>query len=293
MISACPATALPRGNPDIPHNMRPILVDSITRREARPARVPPGSRPPNRVPGARLATGAAIATGAGLAAAAVAHAGPGITALGPVRRALFPRLAGQGAADHVALTFDDGPDPAATPGFIDLLDSRGVHATFFLLGSMVAKAPGLAADIAAAGHEVGVHGWDHQYLVLRGPRATRDDLTRARDIIANASGRVPTLFRPPYGVLSTSALVTARALGLTPVLWTCWGREWAPGSTPESVFAVLTANLAGGGTVLLHDSDCTSPPGSARAALGALPMLLDECAGRGLRVGTVGQHGIG
>jgi peptidoglycan/xylan/chitin deacetylase (PgdA/CDA1 family) len=275
--------------------MRPILVDSITRREARYPRVPPVPRPPGRATGAALATGAAIATGAGLAAAglAVAHAGPGITALGPVRRALFPRLAGQGTADHVALTFDDGPDPAATPGFLDLLDSRGLHATFFLLGSMVAKAPGLAADIAAAGHEVGVHGWDHRYLVLRGPRSTRDDLARATDIIASASGRVPTLFRPPYGVLSTAALATARTLGLTPVLWTCWGREWAPDSTPESVFAVLTANLAGGATVLLHDSDCTSPPGSARAALGALPMLLDECAGRGLRVGTVGQHGIG
>jgi peptidoglycan/xylan/chitin deacetylase (PgdA/CDA1 family) len=276
--------------------MRPIVVDSITRREARYPRVPPSApRPPGRATGAALATGAAIATGAGLAAAglAVAHAGPGITALGPVRRALFPRLAGQGAPDHVALTFDDGPDPAATPGFLDLLDSRGLHATFFLLGSMVAKAPGLAADIAAAGHEVGVHGWEHRYLVLRGPRSTRDDLARATDIIASASGRIPTLFRPPYGVLSTAALATARSLGLTPVLWTCWGREWAPDSTPESVFAVLTANLAGGATVLLHDSDCTSPPGSARAALGALPMLLDECAGRGLRVGTVGQHGIG
>ncbi|HEY1674351.1 MAG TPA: polysaccharide deacetylase family protein [Streptosporangiaceae bacterium] len=264
-------------------------MDSITRREARHARVPPGSRPPNRVMGAGLGAAAGLAA-AGLA---VAHAGPGITALGPVRRALFPRLAGQGAAGHVALTFDDGPDPAATPGFIDLLDSRGLHATFFLLGSMVAKAPGLAAELAAAGHEIGVHGWDHRYLVLRGPRATRDDLTRARDIIASATGRVPTLFRPPYGVLSGAALATARQLGLAPVLWTCWGREWAPGATPETVFAVLTTGLAGGATVLLHDSDCTSPPGSAQAALGALPMLLDECAERGLQVGTVGQHQIG
>jgi K+-transporting ATPase A subunit len=76
------------------------------------------------------------------------------------------------------------------------------------------------------------------------------------------------------------------------VLWTCWGKEWAPGATPDTVFAVLTTNLAGGATVLLHDSDCTSPPGSAQAALGALPMLLDECAERGLQVGTVGQHQI-
>ncbi len=284
MICACPVSSTEANNSDIPRNMLPIMVDSTTRRSIQSPRV----RPARRIP--RRAAGAALLAAAGLA---VAQAGPGITALGPVRRSLFPRLAGQGAADHVALTFDDGPDPAVTPGFLDVLDSRGLHATFFLLGPMVAKAPWLAADIAAAGHEVGVHGWDHRYLPLRGPRATRDDMTRARDIIASATGRAPALFRPPYGVLSTAALVTARGLGLAPVLWTCWGREWAPNSTPGSVFRVLAAGLAGGATVLLHDSDCTSPPGSARAALGALPLLLDECAGRGLRVGTVAEHGIG
>jgi len=118
----------------------------------------------------------ALLTAGGLA---LVQAGPGITALGPVRRSLFPRLSGTGPADHVALTFDDGPDPGSTPRFLDLLAARQVHATFFLLGSMVAKAPGLAAEIAAAGHETGVHGWDHRYLPLRGPQATRDDIRRA------------------------------------------------------------------------------------------------------------------
>jgi len=244
-------------------------------------------------PAARpVLTVARLALAGGAAGLAVTQAGPGLTGLGPVRRLAFPRLAGRGAAGHVALTFDDGPDPVATPRVLDLLAARGVRATFFLLGSMVARAPGLAAEVAAAGHELAVHGWDHRYLPLRGPRATRDDLARARDIVADAAGAAPRWFRPPYGVLSGPALLVARRLTLTPVLWTCWGREWTPGATPESVYAVLAGGLAGGATVLLHDSDSTAPPGSARAALGALPRLLDECARRGLRTGPLAEHSV-
>ena len=228
---------------------------------------------------------------AATAVAAVAHAGPGITALRSVRSSLFPLLSGTVLSEHVALTFDDGPDPEATPRFLDLLRERAIRATFFLLGSQVSKAPRLAADIADAGHEIGVHGWRHRYLPLRGPLATYGDLASAKEIVTAAAGVTPWLFRPPYGVLSTAALVSARRLGLTPVLWSAWGREWTAGSTPASVHATLSSGLRGGATVLLHDSDCTSPPGSWRAALGALPLLLDECASRGLQVGPLGEHG--
>ena len=240
----------------------------------------------------RSTRGAALA-GLTVAGLAIAYAGPGLTALGPLRRRLFPRLAGLGRPDHVALTFDDGPDPASTPAFLDLLAARHLHATFFLLGSMVAEAPQLAAEIAAAGHEVAVHGWDHRYTILRSPWDVFGDLARARDAVSAASGQRPRFFRPPYGVLSSGAVLAARRLGLTPVLWSSWGREWAPGATADSVFAAVTADLTGGGTILLHDSDCTSPAGAASAALGALPWLLDEFSARGLAVGTLADHGLG
>src|SRR6185312_14975936 len=137
---------------------------------------------------------------------AVSHAGPGVTAIGPLRQRFFPRLAGQGRADHVALTFDDGPDPAWTPAFLEVLAEWRVRATFFMLGSMAAREPGLAAEVAAAGHEVAVHGWAHKYTVLRSPWAVADDLARARDAVAAATGAEPRFYRPPYGVLSAGAL---------------------------------------------------------------------------------------
>ncbi len=168
-----------------------------------------------------------------------------------------------------------------------------MHATFFLLGSQAVRAPGLVREMAAAGHEIAVHGWLHRPLLLRGPRATHDDLARARDTVGDLTGRPPHLFRPPYGVMSTAAHLAARRLELTPVLWTAWGEDWRARATPESVHRTVTADLRGGGTVLLHDSDCTSAPGSWRATLGAVPRILDTCAARGLSVGPLREHAVG
>ncbi|MER7987839.1 polysaccharide deacetylase family protein [Streptomyces noursei] len=223
---------------------------------------------------------------------AAAHAAPAISTFGPLRNAAMPRLAGQGHPDRVALTFDDGPDRLATPHFLRLLEARGIRATFFLLGSMLLRSPGLAKEMADAGHELAVHGWDHRPLLLRGPRATRDDLARTRDAVADVTGRPPTPFRPPYGVMTTATHLACRRLGLTPVLWTCWGEDWRKRATPHSVQNTVLRDLRGGGTILLHDSDCTSATGSWRTTLRALPRILDACQARDWHVGPLREHGL-
>ncbi|WP_223199207.1 polysaccharide deacetylase family protein [Solihabitans fulvus] len=223
----------------------------------------------------------------------LAHAAPALTGIQPlesVRRRLLPGLSGVGDPGHVALTFDDGPDPVSTPKFLRVLDKHRVRATFFLLGQELVRSPGLGRELVDAGHQVAVHGWRHRCLAFRGPRATYDDLTRARDLVAEVTGQAPQWYRPPYGVLTSSALFAARRLAMTPVLWTSWGQDWTATATPDSVFRTVTKNLAGGGTILLHDSDCTSAPQAWRSSLGALPRLLDECAERGLRVGPLRDH---
>jgi peptidoglycan/xylan/chitin deacetylase (PgdA/CDA1 family) len=239
---------------------------------------------------ARLARTALKAGRAVLPALAALHAAPAISTYGPLRNRLMPSLSGAGRADHAALTFDDGPDPLSTPFFLKALDDHRIRATFFVLGSMAHRSPDLLKEMAAAGHEIGIHGWHHRPLLLRGPRATYDDFARARDGVADIIGEQPQLFRPPYGVMSTSAHICARRLGLTPVLWTCWGEDWTRKATPHSVHRTVTADLRGGGTILLHDSDCTSAPGAWRSSLGALPLLLDTCARRGLDVGPLRDH---
>lgn len=233
-----------------------------------------------------LAVSAAVTAG-GLA---VAHSLPALTSLGPLRPYLAPGLSGAGDPGHVALTFDDGPDPRSTPLFLAELDRAGVRATFFLLGRMLIQAPELGRDLVAAGHEVAVHGFQHRPLVIRSPRATRDDIARARDLIADVTGEQPRWYRPPYGVLSVSALAAARRLGLTPVLWTHWGRDWTATATPDSVLRTVTRAPLAGGTVLLHDSDVTSAPNAWRSTLGALPRLLELCAEQGLAVGPLRDH---
>lgn len=235
--------------------------------------------------------GAAGLAGAG--AVALVHAAPALGGVSPIGVRFTPALVGVGRRGHVALTFDDGPDAASTPRFLDALDALGWHATFFMLGEMTRRDPGVARAVADAGHEIAVHGDVHRNMLRRTPRQTRDDIDRAYGSIAGATGVEPRWFRPPFGISSYASLRVARGLGMTTVLWTTWGRDWRREATPTSVVDDVTRRYLDGGTVLLHDSDCTSYPGSWESALGALPKMADRFAARGLKVGTIGDHGVG
>ena len=238
---------------------------------------------------ARLGVSAAAAMSAGLA---VAQLAPALASIGPLRRAAFPRLAGIGAHDHVALTFDDGPDPHYTPALLELLRVLEVRATFFLLGHMLAANRQLGQDVVAAGHEVGLHGWSHRVLVGRDPASTHRDMARGRDLIADVTGQPVRWWRPPYGVLTASSMISAYQLGMTPVLWTTWGRDWTADATATSVSATVRRGLRPGATILLHDSDCTSAAGSSRATLEALPGLIEDIRSRSWRLGPLGEHSL-
>jgi peptidoglycan-N-acetylglucosamine deacetylase len=188
---------------------------------------------------------------------------------------------------HVALTFDDGPDPEGTPRVLDILDELGVRATFFVLGERVRRRPDLVEEIAKRGHQLGSHGDEHARHLLRSPAWVLRDLERARETLA-ALGCPPRWYRPPYGQATGATLVLARAMGLRTVLWSAWGREWAT-SAPEDVAGRVARRLQPGAIVLLHDSDAFGPPGMCRVALDALPLIATELQRRRLSAVTMDE----
>lgn len=182
-----------------------------------------------------------------------------------------------------ALTFDDGPHAQGTPAVLDVLASAGVRATFFLVGEQIQRNPTLAAEIVAAGHLVGLHCHRHRNLLRLTPRQVRTDIERAEAAIQDATGLVPALYRPPYGVLNASALHLANARGWRTLLWSHWGRDWEARATPESIVMRVTAGAGDGSVLLLHDADDYSAPDSWRRTLAALPQILSTLAARGVQ----------
>lgn len=220
------------------------------------------------------------------------NASPTIALISRVGVACAPTLAGIGRRGHAALTFDDGPDLASTPLFLDALAALGCSATFFLLGSMIEHAPVVVRRIVDEGHEVAVHQQVHRSSLLRTPAQLTKDLDEITDRIAELAGATPKWYRPPYGHLSIIAARSARARDLQPVLWSAWGRDWRARATPVSIVADVHRGRVDGGTILLHDSDCTSVDGSWRATLEALPILVRDLRRMGLEVGALREHFI-
>jgi peptidoglycan/xylan/chitin deacetylase (PgdA/CDA1 family) len=217
---------------------------------------------------------------------------PAVRKRWPVRGPLAAVISkGRGREDHVALTFDDGPDAVGTPEILAVLDDLQVKATFFVLGEMVERHAWVLEDLVARGHEIGVHGWDHTNSLRRSGNQIVAGVGRTLELLATHDVH-PIHYRPPYGVVTGGTLKAAREHGLRLVLWEAWGYDWAPDATPVSVLARLEPDLSGGCTVLLHDSDCTSSPGSWRTTLGTLRPLITDLRARGLGVGTLADHGL-
>lgn len=184
--------------------------------------------------------------------------------------------------DAAALTFDDGPDAEGTPAVLEALRDGDATAIFFLCGEQVERDPGLAAEIAAAGHTVALHGHRHRNMLRLTPATFVDDLERGLAVIEDAIGVRPALYRPPYGIFSFPGIAEVRARGLDPLLWSRWGHDWRAGRPSEAIASEATEDLTGGDVLLLHDADRYSEPGCWRGTVAALPAILERIEAAGL-----------
>ena len=181
-----------------------------------------------------------LATGisAGLGAAVVlglAGGGCAYAALWPGSRLFGQALIAPPHPGELALTFDDGPNPAWTPRLLDILASNDVRATFFMLGSRAQAEQALARRIAEAGHLIGNHSWSHLNLALATPGRVREELAAASQALEQIVGAPVRYFRPPFGARRPYVLRAARDLGMIPVLWNAMTSDWKEPSTEKIV----------------------------------------------------------
>ena len=204
-----------------------------------------------------------------------------------IRSPYFGRalLAGS-APDAVALTFDDGPDPASTPALLDLLKSRGARATFFVVGERVRAHPELVRRCHAEGHELGNHSHSHSpWLNFRLRRGMQRELAACQDAIETTTGRRPRSYRPPVGLRNPSVHPACAALGLRVIGWQVRSFDRSR-RAPEAVVERVLHQVRPGGIILLHDQ---SQP--RERLLVITDGILHGLAARGLRAVTLEELG--
>jgi peptidoglycan/xylan/chitin deacetylase (PgdA/CDA1 family) len=190
------------------------------------------------------------------------------------------------AATHrgeVALSIDDGPDPAVTPQVLELLDEYAVKATFFCVGRRVEEFAELAREIVRRGHAIENHSYRHlNYFSLLGPRGLYYEIERAQEAIGNVTGRRPLFFRAPAGLRSPLLDPVLTRLGLLLASWTRRGFDSVNGD-PDSVFSRLTSGLCAGDILLLHDGHAARTTKGTPVIIEVLPRLLAVFAQSGLK----------
>ncbi|QSO51417.1 polysaccharide deacetylase family protein [Alicyclobacillus curvatus] len=185
-----------------------------------------------------------------------------------------PRVAA--APKVLYLTFDDGPSERYTPEILDILHHAHVRATFFVLGSRAEQYPQLVRRMKREGHEIGNHGYYHDYILGKPDDWVRHDVERASQVIQKASGVNPVLYRPPGGLIDKHEMSMIRQSGHPVVFWTVDSKDWMMDTSTAAIVANVMSTVKPGAIVLFHDGVSNS-----RHTAQALPSILARCQEQG------------
>ncbi|HJP58439.1 MAG TPA: polysaccharide deacetylase family protein [Gemmatimonadaceae bacterium] len=186
----------------------------------------------------------------------------------------------------VALTFDDGPNPDATPLILQTLREKGVRATFFVLGSHAERWPELVRRISHEGHQLGNHGYFHRKLQFKSPFYVSRDIRLGIRAIKRAGAPAPRLFRAPHGFRSPWTTPIASSYGERTVGWSLgvWDSD-RPGA--DEIVRRTMEGVEPGSIILLHDGDGYNPDGDRMQTAAALPIIIDRLKEQGYEFATL------
>jgi len=234
----------------------------------------------------------------GVPAAALAAAAATSFAAVNSRSQIFGATLSQTASPlELALTFDDGPNPAITPKLLQLLDRYQAKATFFVIGRFVGLCPALTKEILEYGHQLGNHTQTHPNLFWLSPQSVREEMRRCQDAMLSATGREAAYFRPPYGYRNPWVVSGARQLGMKTVLWTLLPGDWKALSAewltarmrPIARHAESATRRQGGDVLCLHDGAHRVLGGDRTRTLAALEYWLPRWRDLGLKFVTISE----
>jgi peptidoglycan-N-acetylglucosamine deacetylase len=235
----------------------------------------------------------AIASSGAAAAAGIAAWG----AVAPSSELFGPTLRRTASPRKIALTFDDGPNPAVTPHLLELFDRYSARATFFLIGKFARACPELVKEISARGHLLGNHSDTHANLFFQSRAGIRGELVRCQDAIAAAAhAEPPRWMRPPYGYRNPLLSGEIRRAGMQGVvMWSKMCRDWKP-QPPERLIERLSRvarpDQPQGDIVVLHDGDHRALGGDRHHVVAALEHWLPRWRDAGMEFVTMESSSV-
>lgn len=177
----------------------------------------------------------------------------------------------------ITLTFDDGPVADSTGHILDVLDSHGVHATFFLMGSTTRRNPALAREIVARGHGIGFHGDSHVDPWKTTAGRLEKDFRIGLGAVEDITGQRPIAYRPPYGHLRPALSRLAAEHQLPIVMWDTLSGDFRLNDDQQRLAERNLRSLTPGSIIVLHDS-------AGQHALTQLEVLLRGIAAGGFSI---------